>query len=496
MIRWMLPVLLLASAFVVQANVGASPVEPLGAVVNLYLLADVSADAGANTQWPTWDEVLRVVTLRDYNTRVVFWGTCMLGVAAGVVGTFMLLRKRALIADVVGHASLPGIGVAFLVMEMVSPGAEKSLSALLLGASVAGVLGILCVIAIRRLSKVKEDAALAITLSVFFGLGITLFTLIRDVGSGSQTGLNGFIEGKAATMTQSDVQVIAMGAVAVFVVAMLLFKEFTLLCFDSRFAATQGWPVLRLDIGLMLMVVGISVIGLQSVGLLLVVAMLIVPPSAARFWTDRLRLMAGIAGVIGGLAAGVGVMLSALFSKLPAGPVVVLAGTVCFAFSMCLGTRRGLLIKALRHVRLQHRIRMHHLLRALFEAQEQGGGEADASFIPWDTLLRRRSWQAGELKRCVRIAWAAGYIYREGDRYRLSATGLEEASRVVRNHRLWELYLIHYADIAPSHVDRDADQIEHILGPEVIRELETMLADVHDQQRVPPSPHAIVASPE
>ena len=443
------------------------------------------------SEWPTLAELIRVVSLRDYNTRVVFWGTTMLGVSAGVVGTFMLLRKRALLADVVGHASLPGIGIAFLVMEMLYPGADKSLPALLVGASVAGVLGILCVIMIRRWSKVKEDAALAITLSVFFGLGITLFTLIREVDTGSQTGLNGFIEGKAATMTQSDVQSIAIGSVVVFLVALLLFKELTLLCFDQRFAATQGWPVLRLDIGLMLLVVGISVIGLQSVGLLLIVAMLIVPPSAARFWTDRLKVMTCIAGIIGGAAAGVGVILSALFAKLPAGPLVVLAGAVFFSLSMCFGTRRGLLLKALRHLRLQRNIRQHHLLRALYEAREQSEDFDTDVTVSFDDLLRHRSWDRAELKRSIRTAWAAGFVYRQGHRYRLSETGLREATRVVRNHRLWELYLIRYADIAPSHVDRDADQIEHILDPEVIDELETMLTIERDQMSVPPSPHEI-----
>jgi manganese/zinc/iron transport system permease protein len=289
----------------------------------------------------------------------------------------------------------------------------------------------------------------------------------------------------------------------VFVVFLVLFKELAVLSFDERFAAASGWPVGRLDLILLALVTVVTVIGLQSVGLLLVVAMLILPPAAARFWTDALRPMTAISATIGGLSAVMGVVLSALFPRLAAGAIIVLSGTVLFLVSLLMGARRGVFVRALAFWRLRAKVGRHHILRALLECLET---VCEPSSNPLEVfsqhevtaraLQQNRNWSAGRLESLLATAQREGLVVRtDTDGFRLTRAGAEEACRVVRNHRLWELYLIEYADIDPTHVDRDADDIEHLLGGEVIAELERLLAERHPTQLVPPSPHELQPPP-
>ena len=449
--------------------------------------------------WPARDHLVRVLLLRDYNTRVVLGGTVMLGAAAGIVGVFMLLRRRSLLGDVVSHASLPGIGVAFIAMEALSPGNGKWLPGLLFGAAVAGMSAVFCTKLILRYSRAKEDAAMAIVLSIFFGFGIALFTTIQSMPSGQSAGLNHFIFGKAASMVAQDVYLIGGTAAIIVVVVGAISKELCVLSFDQRFAATQGYPVFALDLLLMALVTGVTVIGLQSVGLLLVVAMLIVPAAAARFWTDNLQRMTLISAAVGAASGALGVFASAVFPRLAAGAVIVLTGAALFALSMFLGARRGILIRWLTHVQLRDRVGRQHVLRACYETLEtrihQDRDLADQlteHIVTVQDLLPLRSWTARRLNRLLARAERNELLVRVGDGdYRLTRQGAESAQRIVRNHRLWEIYLIEYADIAPSHVDRDADDIEHLLGSEVVRDLERLMSRQFPRSTVPPSPHMI-----
>lgn len=451
-------------------------------------------------EWPSQEDVWRLVSLQDYNTRIVLLGTMLLGLSSGLIGTFMLLRKRSLVGDVVSHAALPGIAVAFLTMEIVSPGSGRSLVGLLVGAWIAGFLGVAATVAIHRWTRIKEDAALAIVLSIFFGIGIALFTVVQNMPTGNAAGLHNFIYGKAASMVASDIRLIAQGAVVVAVVCVLLFKELKLLCFDEAFAAAQGWPVGTLDLALMALVVSVTVIGFQSVGLLLVVALLIVPPAAARFWTDHLGAMAVVAALLGGLSSLVGVAMSALFPRLAAGAVIVLVGAGFFTLSMFCGRKRGILPRMYQHWKVRRRVGEHDLLRAMFECVEPVIAAAGESLpgaysrhsCDFATLLAMRSWTPHRLRTLIAHALRKHLLQMDpsGTGYRFTGSGAVRAERAVRNHRLWELYLIHYADVAPSLVDRNADQIEHVLDPETVRQLDGLLAKKYPVI-VPPSPHLI-----
>jgi manganese/zinc/iron transport system permease protein len=439
-----------------------------------------------------------------YNTRVVLLGTMLLGVCSGVIGTFMLLRKTALIGDVASHAALPGIGIAYLAGEALMPGSGKSLPWLLVGAAVSASCGIVVTSLIQRTRLIKEDAALGIVLSLFFGAGIVLLTIIQGMKTGSAAGLNDFIFGKAAAMTARDVMVIAMASLIVLTISLLLFKEFAVLCFDEGYAAALGWPVKRLDFLLTSLVVSVTVIGMQSVGLLLVVALMVIPPTAARFWSNRLAPMTLIAGTIGGVSCSIGVLLSATIQQLAAGPTIVLVGAAAFGFSLLFGSVRGTFWDWQKH-RLASRRKGHlDLLLAAYEILEsrlssiefpgknQGGEIADLTPFPIsrNELINARGWNPKRLDDLLRSATAEGWLRQDSEgQLRLTRDGARMAARAVRNHRLWELYLIHFADVAPARVDREADLIEHVLEPGLIEQLETLLKQDRPAM-VPLNPHS------
>ncbi len=442
-------------------------------------------------------EILNVFLLCDYNTRLVVVCTLLLGCACGLMGGFLLLRKRSLMGDTLSHATLPGIGISFMIGVMLG-GDGKSLPLLLVGATVTGVLGCVTVLFIRYHTRIKDDAAMGIVLSVFFGAGVVILGFIQTMPEGSAAGLESFIYGKTASMVMSDFRLLILVAGVVLVFSMLLFKEFQLLCFDETYASSQGWPVRVLDVLLLALVTAVTVAGLQSVGLILIIAFLITPAAAARFWTERFDRMLLLSGMIGGMSGWLGASASALAPRLPAGALIVLVAAACFLFSMLFGSKRGVLIRLFRQYQLKRSVGRQHLLRALYEILEADHAEGEKLVIrpvPFRQVRGRRTWSDNSLRRYLRQAYRSGLIetLTGEDAIILTNAGLEAAAQVTRNHRLWELYLIEYADVATSRVDRDADAVEHVLGEKMVAELEAKLLALRtvDGTLVPPSPHPI-----
>jgi len=438
-------------------------------------------------------ELIRVFTFQDYNTRVVVAGTTLLGFAAGLIGTFLVLRKRALLSDTLSHATLPGIALAFIVMTLLT-GDGKHLPALITGAAIFSVIGTASVLAIQRFSRLKDDAALGIVLSVYFGLGIALMGMATRMDAGNAAGLSSFIYGKTASMLFSDALLIAITALVAAVTCLLFFKEFALVCFDADYGMTQGWPVGRLDFFMMALVVLVTVIGLQAVGLILVVALLIIPAASARFWTYRLSAMLWLSGIFGALSGFLGSGISALLANLPAGAVIVLAASFFFLLSLVFGSARGLLHLGFERLRLKRKIMAENLLRDLHEWSETAPGGGSGPKGPHTkALMARRAWSPARLRQTVkRLKGQALVRMATDDRIVLTASGKHAAMEVVRRHRLWETYLITHADVAPAVVDLNADRIEHVLAPDLIRELEKKLSD-RIESDLPASPHTLSA---
>ncbi|MGC6425327.1 MAG: iron chelate uptake ABC transporter family permease subunit [Lentimonas sp.] len=444
-----------------------------------------------------FSEIIEVLFLRNYNTRLVVICTMLLGCASGLMGGFLLLRKRSLIGDTLSHAMLPGVCLAFMLSVLLG-GSGKSLPLLMLGAVVTGLLGCAAVLFIRNQSRIKDDAAMGIVLSVFFGAGVALLTMASKMPAGSAAGLESFIYGKTASMVLSDFWLLTLVTVSVLVLSILLFKELRLLCFDESYAAAQGWPVKRLDVSLLALVTMVTAVGLQAVGLILIIAFLIIPAAAARFWTDKLDHMLILSGMIGGLSGWLGASVSALVPRLPAGALIVLVCAGFFVLSLLFGFERGVLIRARRQFELKRSVGRQHLLRAIYEILEADGvpvGVGQIRAVPFRQIRGRRTWSDKQLRRFLRSAHDEGLIELLGleDQILLTESGLSAAAWVTRNHRLWEMYLIEYADVATSRVDRDADAVEHILGEEMVALLESKLQTIRpvEVSAVPVSPHPI-----
>ncbi len=418
---------------------------------------------------PTLDEIARVLTFRaGANTTTVLLGVTVLGIAAGVVGVFALLRKRALMADALSHATLPGVALAFLAAVALGF-TGRSLPVLLLGGAITGVLGVLSVQLLLRITRLREDAAIGIVLSVFFGLGVVLLSIVQNTASGNAAGLNHFIYGQTAAMRPSDAALMGAIALASILLAALFLKEFALVCFNDAFAKVDGWPVSVIDLMMMALVVVVVVSGLQAVGLILVIAMLILPPVAARFWTERLWLLVVLAGLLGGLSGYLGASISALLPRKPAGAVIVLTSGVVFALSMFLAPKRGVLATSLRRAALRIRIAREHLLEA---AHDHNGSLSRADLLAFANLRRWPAWFRPVILTSARIR---GLASTSNGAVTLTQRGAAAGARVARNHRLWEEYLVRYADVAPSHVDWSVDQVEHVLSERLIAELERAL---------------------
>lgn len=462
----------------------------VGLVVVAVVVLAVCASAGAAQAGGGFSaDVMRVIRLEDHNTRVVLLGTGLLGAAAGAVGAFALLRRRALMGDALSHATLPGVALAFIVSVAWGHG-ERSQGFLLLGATVTGVLGVATMHLLERFTRLKEDAAMGIVLSVFYGAGVALLGVAQRMPGGNAAGLEGFIYGKTASMVSSDAVLISAAAAVVTVAVLVFYKEMALLSFDPGYAAARGYPVSALDAVMLGLVVAVTVIGLQAVGLILMIALLIIPAAAARFWTNRLGVMVGLSAVMGAMACVTGAVVSALVEKMPSGATIVLVAAGGFFVSLMFGTARGVVPRFLERRFLGQREARRHLLRAMAELTETAGTDGVAR----RDLTRARAWRQGELRAAEGQLTGEGLmeIAREG-RVRLTAEGRLEALRVVREHRLWEVFLVRYADIAPSHVDRDADAIEHLISPAMMAELERLLAAEQPAPAIPPSPHALPA---
>lgn len=275
-----------------------------------------------------------------YNTMLVLLGTSLLGAASGLIGSLAVLRRQSLAGDAFAHAALPGLCVAFMVVG------ERNLAALLLGAFLSGILGLVVVSMLRRYTRIKQDAALGIVLSTFFGMGVVLSRIIQNQTiKGSKAGLDSYILGKTAGIIASDVYLIGSAALLCVIVIVFLFKELELLTFDADFARSQGWPVGTLDLILIILLGLVVVIGLPAVGVVMMAALLILPGVTARFWTDRLAVMLPVSVGFGVTTGSVGTWLSANYVNLPAGPIIVLVGASLFLFSSVFAPRRGLIAR-------------------------------------------------------------------------------------------------------------------------------------------------------
>lgn len=394
-----------------------------------------------------WD----ALTLQlGYNATLVTLGAMMLGVGAGATGTYLYLGKRALVSDAISHATLPGVVLGFMVMVAMG-GAGRFLPGLMLGAALSAGLGLLAVTWLTTRTRLHEDAAIGAVLSVFFGFGIVLLTVVQVMDAGRQAGLETFLLGATAGMLRDEAVTIAAGGAVVLALVRLLHRPMILVAFDPEYAVGQGMRLAHVDLAMMGLALAITVTGLKVVGLVLIVALLIIPPVAARFWSERAGHVVMIAGGIGGVAGYLGAAVSATAPDLPTGPLIVLAAFALFVLSLLLAPGRGVLAAALRHLRFQRRVHLRQGLLALAAGQPV--------YEPLTLRLMRR---AG-LARADGVATEAGRAM--AARARLD----ERRWQILRSDPAFEAAAGRYDGLTPLEEVLTGDQIAALdrgLGPE------------------------------
>jgi manganese/zinc/iron transport system permease protein len=359
----------------------------------------------------------------DHTLRTVALGAATLGIVSGALGSFAVLRRQSLLGDAMSHAALPGVALAFLLTD------SKASLPLLLGAVAAGWVGTLVVMAIVRTTRVKDDAALGIVLSVFFGVGLLLLTLIQKRPDASQAGLDRFLFGQAASLLERDLYVMAALGALVLVATVLLWKEFKLLAFDAEFGASLGFPIRRLDVVMTGLLVVAIVVGLQTVGVVLMSAMVVAPAAAARQWTDRLAVMVLLAAGFGALAGVSGAVVSSSAERMPAGPTIVLCAGVIVVASLFFASRRGLAWRWLREGRDRRRLELDAALADLYLLARQHGSLEHGHSEATVTAMGVR----GGVLRSLEELESRGLAQRlDGDEWALTEAGRDEAERRFR----------------------------------------------------------------
>lgn len=413
------------------------------------------------------DGLRQFFTLSDPNILSVVVGSVLITSSAAVVGCFSFLKKKALVGDAVAHAVLPGICLAFLISG------DKNPLVIIIGAFISGWVSLICIDLISGKSKLKEDSAIAIVLSVFFGVGILLLTAIQHTGNASQSGLQSFLFGKAAALVGKDLVMFGIVALVLILTVILFFKELRIIAFDEAYARSLGLPVAGLNLLLTSLTVMAVVTGIQAVGVVLMAAILITPAAAARFWTDKLVVMTLVAAVIGAIAGYSGAFISYTASNMPTGPWIVIVVSVIALLSFFVAPGKGIISRYIQQARLRESILGENLLKELYRIAETR--EDRLPNIDLDILNEHRQFPTAGLNRMIKKMEHKDLLIKIGESIRLTEKGFKKGRRIVKLHRLWELYLSHYLKIAPDHVHEDAETIEHIITDEIERKLEKLL---------------------
>lgn len=428
-----------------------------------------AAKVGDITRTDLGEQALRFFSMQDASLRYALVGSVLLGITCGLLGSFIVVRKMALVGDALSHAVLPGVAMGFLW------GQTKDPVAIFIGATIAGLLGTSVVSLIKQTTRLKEDAALGLVLASFFAVGICLVTMIQRLPTGNKSGIDKFLFGQAAAISAGDLRLMAIVAVLSVAAIALFYKEVLVTSFDVGFARAAGFPTQWIHHGIMLLLAFTIVVALQAVGVVLVSAMLITPAAAAYLLTDRMHWMLLLAAVFGMVAGVLGAFLSFMGNNLPTGPFMVLGASAVFVAAFLFGPRHGVVVRWWRRRSRSGRVQRENTLKSIYRVLEEREFRDEGVSLRELAELRRESIEEAraasvELRRHGLIS-----THEEGNVLFFTPKGWQRACEIVRNHRLWELYLTNAVQYAPDHVHEDADKIEHVIGTETVRELERRL---------------------
>jgi len=398
------------------------------------------------------------------------------GVACSLLGCFLILKRMSLLGDAISHGVLPGIAVGVLLTGQIGG------PAIVIGAMVFGVLTALLTEVLSSACKVTEDASLGVVFTSLFAAGVVVISvfLSRYDLDPSCVLLGDFTKAVLVTVDWFGFEIpralpnllLTLALVVAFIG--LLWKELKLATFDAELSSAMGFPAWLIHYLFVALVAACSVATFETMGSILALAMLVVPPATAHLLTDRLVTMLLWAAGLAFSAALFGYLLASqwVFGCNVAGMISVVAGGQ-FLLALLAAPRHGLVARLVRHWRLALRIAGEEILGSLYRAEEKGQPPAavelkEHGLSPWlvwlaFARLRRRGWIE---------ALSSGF-------WRLTAAGRREAEAVVRSHRLWEAFLGQNFELPIDHLHAPATRIEHFIGPELQTELAAQLEEPH-----------------
>ena len=424
------------------------------------------------------DRAQRFLLLEDQSVQIVVLGSVLMGMSCGLIGSYVVTRRLSLFGDTLSHAVLPGIAVGFIWAG------EKNNLALLVGATIAGLLGISCLSILKKFTKVRDDSSLGIVLSAFYAVGICLLTRIQKIGYEDQSGLDSFMFGQASSLSSDDLTgiIVVLFLISLFII--LNYKELLASGFDPEFSRSIGIPTEILQYGLWALIAFCVISSLQMVGVILVSALLVIPAASASLLATRMISYLMLACLLGAIAGFGGVFISFLGERLPTGPLIVIVSGVLFVVILFCRPEKGLLVQWIHSRSEKIRIARENSLKAAFQIIEKKGFED--TLISAQEMMRKRGMSSAaiesEIENLCKADLASKVLLQGTEkrlpnqtRFTLTPSGWEYACRIVRNHRLWELYLTNEAQYEPDHVHEDAEKIEHVIGEETVRQIERLL---------------------
>jgi manganese/zinc/iron transport system permease protein len=354
----------------------------------------------------------------DYTLRTITLGTAVLGAICGMLGSFAVLRKQSLLGDAISHAALPGIALAFILTGV------KDKNFILIGALVSGLIGAFWIKSIVKHTRLKSDTALGLILSLFFGFGMLLLTFIQKMPNANQAGLDKYLFGQAATLVEQDVWIMTIVTGISLAVLLLFWKELKLLLFDEDYTKTLGFNTRFLDTLITSFIVIAIVLGLQTVGVVLMSAMLLAPAAAARQWTNNLAKMVALASLFGALSGVVGTGISASQNNLSTGPVIVLVAASFVVFSFVFAPNRGLLARAIRFRRNRKDLNLKKTLTFMHQIAK------DHENISHPHAIRILNNFHGFTRKTLSVLERRQFIRIEGDQWWMTEEGFAEATSI------------------------------------------------------------------
>ena len=401
----------------------------------------------------------------NYSDAVVVIGAALLGITAGALGVFAVLRQRSLVGDALAHSALPGVCVAFIVTG------AKDAGTLLVGAAVAGLVAALLMVGIERTSRIRPDAAIGVVLSSFFSLGIVLLTYIASTNNANQAGLEKYLFGQAAGLLERDITIMAVLAVGSLSLVALSFRALKTTLFDPGFAGSVGLPVRTLEIAITALLVVAVIVGLRTVGAILMVAMLVAPAVAARQLAGRLAVVLPLAAAIGAAVGVTGALLSAR-AEVPTGPVIVLVAVAVVIACVLAVPGRGVLWRARRLARDRRRTLTEAVLVDLETTIHAGPPPTPAELASASCRPLRA------LRGALRDLDRAGMLARDGDRLYLSESGAAAAHKVIERRDLWTAWLEHGWRLElPDAREPDPTDLRRSLGDDYADRLQALVRE-------------------